>query len=455
MPKERRINFSSKLAVVAAAAGSAVGLGNIWRFPYELGQYGGAAFLIIYLIFVVLIGMPVMLSEFAIGRMGQTDAVGSFKKLAPKGQWWLIGLMGVLTSFLIMGFYAVVAGWTLEYIFQAVANQFVNKDTVALTKVFVDFSTDTWRPIIWMVVFMIISAGIIMLGVKDGIEKSTKILMPMLVIIIIALGIRAVTLPGGGAGLKFLFQPDFSKITSAVILSAMGQAFFSLSLGMGCMITYGSYISRKNHLSHTVVEVTIMDTLIAVLASIAIFPAVFSLGINPGQGPELVFITLPNVFATMPGGYIWAILFFILLCVAALTSAISLMEVVVAYLVEEFKVKRLHATFWVTIGILFFGVLASLSFGIWKDVKIFNMGFFDLFDNVTSKVLMPLGGLMISIFSGWVLSKRKIREELSAHGKFPTKYYNAYLFLVKYVTPVGISLVILNQLGIGKWLGLS
>jgi NSS family neurotransmitter:Na+ symporter len=455
MSKEQRINFSSKLAVVAAAAGSAVGLGNIWRFPYELGQYGGAAFLIIYLIFVVILGMPVMLSEFVIGRMGQSDTVGSFKKLAPKGKWWIIGVMGVLTSFLIMGFYSVVAGWTMEYIFQAVSNQFVNKDTATLTQVFVNFSTDTWRPIIWLVLFMVVSAGIIMLGVKDGIEKSTKFLMPLLVVIIIALGIRAVTLPGGTDGLRFLFQPDFSKITSGVVLSAMGQAFFSLSLGMGCMITYGSYISKKNHLSHTVVEVTMMDTLIAVLAAVAIFPAVFSLGINPGYGPELVFITLPNVFANIPGGYFWSILFFILLCVAALTSAISLMEVIVAYLVEEMKLKRLTATIWVSVIIIFFGVLASLSFGIWKEVKIFNLGFFDLFDNITSKIFMPLGGLLISVFTGWFLSKKKIKEELSTHGRFPTRYYNAYIFLIKYITPICILLVLLNQLGLGKWLGLT
>lgn len=455
MANENRINFSGKLAVVAAAAGSAVGLGNIWRFPYELGQYGGAAFLIIYILFVIILGMPVMLSEFVIGRMGQSDAAGSFRKLAPKGKWWLIGVMGVVTSFLIMGFYAVVSGWTLEYIFQAVNNQFVNKETVVLSQVFTDFSTDTWRPLLWMLIFMLISAGIIMLGVKDGIEKSTSFMMPLLLIIIIALGIRAVTLPGGAEGLKFLFQPDFSKITPSVVLSAMGQAFFSLSLGMGCMITYGSYISKKNHLSHTVVEVTVVDTLVAILASVAIFPAVFSLGIDPAQGPELVFITLPKVFASMPGGYIWAILFFILLSVAALTSAISLMEVVVAWLVEEFKVKRLTATIAVTIGILFFGVLASLSFGVWKEVKIFNMGFFDLFDNLTSKVLMPVGGFLIAIFTGWFLDKKLIKEELSVHGKFRTGYYHVFIFLVRYVTPICIGLVILNQLGLSKLLGLT
>ncbi len=453
MSKEQRINFSSKLAVVAAAAGSAVGLGNIWRFPYELGQYGGAAFLLVYLAFVILLGMPVMMSEFVIGRMGQSDAVGSFKKLAPKKPWWLIGIMGVITSFLIMGFYSVVSGWTLEYIFQAIGNKFANRDTAELATVFTDFSSDTLRPLLWMAVFMVISAVIIMMGVKNGIERSTKFMMPLLLIIIIALGIRSVTLPGGIDGLRFLFQPDFSKINSAVVLSAMGQAFFSLSLGMGCMITYGSYINRKNHLSHTVLEVTTLDTLVAVLASIAIFPAVFSLGINPGQGPELVFITLPNVFAQMPGGYIWAILFFILLAVAALTSAISLMEVVVAYLVEEVKIKRLSATILVTIGIMFFGVLASLSFGAWKDVKIMDMNFFDLFDNLTSKVLMPLGGLFISLFTGWVLDSKKVREEISTHGKFSVRFFPLFLVLVRYVVPVFIILVMLNQLGLSKLLG--
>lgn len=455
MSKQERINFSSKLAVVAAAAGSAVGLGNFWRFPYELGQNGGAAFLILYIVFVILIGMPIMMSEFVIGRMGQRNAVGAFKQLDPKGKWWIVGVMGVITSFLIMGFYSVVAGWTIEYVFQAAANQFAHKDIHTLTQVFVDFNTSTWRPIIWLILFVAVSAIIIILGVKDGIEKSTKIMMPLLIIIIIALGIRSVTLPGGLKGLEFLFQPDFSKITSKVVLSAMGQAFFSLSLGMGCMITYGSYISKKNHLSHTVVEVSMTDSIVAILASIAIFPAVFSLGINPGYGPELVFITLPNVFAQMPGGYIWSILFFVLLFVAALTSAISLMEVIVAYLVEELKLKRLSATILTSLVIIIFGVLASLSFGVWKDVKIFDMVFFDLFDNITSRVFMPLGGLMIALFTGWILNKQEVRDELSTHGRFSTRYYGAFIFLVRYVTPIGIALVLINQLGITKWLGLS
>lgn len=453
MTDKERINFGSKLGVVAAAAGSAVGLGNIWRFPYELGQYGGGAFLVIYLLCVVLLGMPVMMSEFVIGRMGQANTAGSFRKLAPGKKWWLVGLMGVITSFLILGFYVVVAGWTLEYVVQAVGNQFSAKDSAALTKVFTDFSTDTTRPLLWMTLFTAFTASIVYLGVKDGIEKSSKFLMPMLFLIIIALGIRAVTLPGGIDGLRFLFQPDFTKINSSVILSAMGQAFFSLSLGMGCMITYGSYISKKNNLQHTVVEVTILDTLVAVLASVAIFPAVFSLGINPAQGPELVFITLPNVFAHMPGGYVWAILFFILLAVAALTSTISLLEVIVAYLVEEFNFKRHKVIVYVSLGILFLGVLSSLSLGTWSDVTIFGMGFFNLFDNATSKVLMPLGGLLISVFVGWMLDKNAVLNEMSNAGKLKVGYFKLYLFLVRYLAPVGISLIIINQLGLGKLLG--
>ena len=444
MSVKERINFGSKLGVVAAAAGSAVGLGNIWRFPYELGQYGGGAFLIIYLLFVVILGMPIMLSEFVIGRMGQANAAGSFKKLGKNPRWRYVGVMGVVASFMIMGFYVVVSGWTLEYVFQAFGNQFSNRDTATLSQVFTDFSTSTYRPIIWMVLFMIFTASIVLAGVQKGIESSSKFMMPLLLVIIIALGVRSVTLPGGIEGLKFLFQPDFSKINSAVILSAMGQAFFSLSLGMGCMITYGSYISKKNHLSHTVVEVTLLDTLIAVLASVAIFPAVFSLGINPAQGPELVFITLPNVFAHMPGGYIWAILFFVLLSVAALTSTISLLEVIVAYFVEEFKIGRVKTVVYASIGIIVLGVISSLSMGPLKDFQIMGMGFFGLLDNITSKILMPVGGLFISVFVGWKLDKQRILNELSGNGHFKTGYFKLYLFLIRYVAPVGITLIIIN-----------
>ncbi len=449
MNEKKRASFGSKLGVVAAAAGSAVGLGNIWRFPYELGLSGGGAFLLIYIICISLLGIPIMTSEFLIGRMGEANAAGSFRKLQPKGsKWWLVGAMGVVAAFLIMGFYSVVSGWTFEYIAQAIGNNFAHKDSAALEQVFTDFSTQTWRPILWMGLSVAITCLIIIGGVKNGIEKSSKFLMPLLFIIIIILGIRAVTLPGGTEGLKFLFKPDFSKIDSSVILNAMGQAFFSLSLGMGCMITYGSYIRKDNNLSKTVAEVTILDTLVAVLASIAIFPAVFSFGISPGQGPTLVFITLPNIFASMAGGYIWAILFFVLLAIAALTSSISLLEVIVAFCVEEFKTTRVKAAIFASIGIFILGVLASLSMGVWNDVRIFGLTFFDLFDYITSKILMPLGGILVTLFVGWVMKKDQVQAELSSNGRYKTKFFSVYLFLVRYIAPIAIIIIFLNELGI-------
>lgn len=446
MNNNDRVNFGSRLGVVAAAAGSAVGLGNIWRFPYELGQNGGAAFLLIYLGFVLLLGMPIMLSEFLIGRMGQANSAGSFKQIAPKSKWSLIGVMGVIASFLILGFYVVVSGWTLEYVVQAIGNQFSNRDTAALAQVFTNFSSDSYRPLLWMFLFAVGTYFIVLAGIKDGIEKSSKFLMPMLLILIIALGVRSITLPNGYEGLQFLFRPDFSRINSDVVLGAMGQAFFSMSLGMGCMITYGSYINKKNQLSHTVIEVSIIDTVIAILASIAIFPAVFSLGINPAQGPELVFITLPSVFANIPGGYIWSIVFFVLLAVAALTSAISLLEVIVAYFVEEFKIKRQKAALIATIIIIVLGTLASLSLGPLKEVQVFGQGFFSLFDTISSRILMPLGGLAIAIFTGWIIDKDKIKAELSNNGKFNIKYVPVFLFLTRYLAPILISIIFIHQL---------
>ncbi|MDR0370682.1 MAG: sodium-dependent transporter [Prevotellaceae bacterium] len=450
MTQKKRISFGSKLGVVAAAAGSAVGLGNIWRFPYELGLSGGGAFLLIYILCVVLLGMPVMLSEFVIGRLGQANPAGAFRKLGSHRKWQLVGIMGVCSSFLIMGFYVVVSGWTMEYIFQAVSNGFVNKDTAALSQAFTDFSSNTARPIGWMTLFLLLTAGIIIAGVEKGIEKSTKIMMPLLLLIIVALGLRAVTLPGGTDGLKFLFYPDFSKINSTVILNAMGQAFFSLSLGMGCMITYGSYIKKENNLGKTVVQVTSLDTVIAVLAAIAIFPAVFAFGINPGQGPTLVFITLPNIFDQMTGGYIWSILFFVLLCIAALTSTISLLEVIVACLTEEFKLSRIKAVIFSSVGIFILGICASLSMGVWSDVTVFGLTFFELFDSVTAKILMPLGGILMTVFAGWALKKEAVEAELSSAGNYKVTYFKIYLFLIKYITPVAIFIVLLNELGLGK-----
>lgn len=455
MPTKERAHFTSKLGIVAAAAGSAVGLGNIWRFPYELGNSGGGAFLLIYLLFTILLGLPIMTSEFLIGRSSESNAAGAFRKLAPGSKWSIVGVMGVLSAFLIMGFYTVVSGWTLEYVFQTIANNFSHKNTAELTESFSAFTANTWRPLLWIVLFLVGTCTVIFLGVKNGIERSAKFLMPMLFVLLIVLSIRSITLPGGAEGLAFLFKPDFSKIDSTVILNAMGQAFFSLSLGMGCMITYGSYISKKNHLAHTVLQVTTLDTFVAILASVAIFLAVFAFGIDPAHGPTLVFITLPNIFAQIPGGYLWAILFFLLLSVAAFTSTISLVEVIVAYLSEEFKLSRTKAIAIAACGIAILGIFASLSLGVWSDVHIFGLSFFDFLDSLTAKILMPLGGLLISLFAGWVMKKDLMLAELSNNGKYKTAYFKAYIFLVRYLTPIAIFIVLLNELGVGKLIGIN
>ncbi len=440
-----RTNFGSKIGVVAAAAGSAVGLGNIWRFPYELGQQGGGAFLLVYLLCVLLLGLPIMLAEMLIGRMGQHNVAGAFRSIGHPG-WRVIGYAGVLCSFLIMGFYCVVSGWTVEYVWQAVGNQFAERSAADLAAAFTNFSTRPIRPLVWMVMFVGITGYVVLAGVQNGIEKCAKLLMPVLFVLLLMLCLRSLTLPRGMEGLAFLFRPDFSKITTDVVLSAMGQAFFSLSLGMGCMITYGSYIDKKTNLEHTVLQVTGLDTLVAILAAVAIFPAVFALGIDPAQGPELVFIILPNVFAHIPGGYVWAIAFFVLLSIAALTSTISLLEVSTAFMSEEWKLSRRKAVILACCIIAVLGVFASLSLGLLKGYTIAGLSFFDLLDNFTAKFLMPIGGLAISVFCGWVLDRKRVEAELSNGGRIKLKYLKVFVFLLKYLTPLAILAVFIDQL---------
>jgi NSS family neurotransmitter:Na+ symporter len=443
-----RSNFGSKFGTVATAAGSAVGLGNIWKFPYEAGQNGGGAFLLIYILCVLLFGLPIMISEFAIGRRARANVAGAFRKLSGTRSWGIVGLLGVITAFLILGFYFVVAGWSLEYVYQAASNAFVGKTPTDLSQAFVNFSTDTFQPLFWTVIFICANAFVLLAGVEKGIERISKILMPFLVLILILLSIRAITMPNGSAGLQFFFAPDFSKITPNVILSALGQAFFSLSLGMGCMVTYGSYIRKDNNLTKTALHVISVDTLIAILAGVAIFPAVFSLGINPAQGPELVFITLPNVFTHMAGGYIWAILFFLLLAIAALTSTISLQEVITAYVSEEFKLQRKKVIVGSSVVLIIVSSLCSLSLGVGSKLTIGGMRLFDLFDFTSSKLFLPLGGLLISIFIGWFYNPKKIRDEISNQGKLSTKLFPVYYFLMRYFVPIAIIAIFLNELGL-------
>ncbi len=445
MPRD---SFGSKFGIIAAAAGSAVGLGNIWKFPYVAGQNGGGAFLIVYLLFIVAIGLPLMLSEFSIGRRAQRNAIGSFKKLAPGKPWYLVGVMGLAAAFLILSFYSAVAGWTMEYVSKSVVNAFAGKDEAQLNIMFGDFITGTWRPLLWQLIFMALTAWIVASGIKDGIEKYTKVLMPLLVIMIIVLCIRSLTLPGAGEGLAFLFKPDFPSLTADAILSALGQAFFSLSLGMGTLITYGSYIGKNDNLPGTVLQVSAADTIIAIMAGVAIFPAVFAFGIDPAEGPGLVFITLPNIFQQMPGGYFFALMFFILLSVAALTSSISLLEVVVAYFTEELNLTRIKATILGAVMISVLGVFCTLSFGVMSEVKIFGMVFFDLMDFTSSNLLLPLGGFFIVIFVGWYLGPELSHREISNAGELKLGYFPVFMFLVKFVAPFAITLVFIYGLGL-------
>ena len=447
---EERELFSSSFGLLAAAVGSAIGLGNIWRFPTITGQNGGAAFLIIYLVIVAVIGLPIMITEFVIGRAGRKDAIGSFRALSPKGPWFASGVLGVLAAFFILSFYGVVAGWTLEYIFKAATNSFAGQSGEQITNMFVDFISDPVKPIIWQVIFMGITAAAVGTGVKDGIEKVAKVLVPLLLVIIVILDIQALTLPGGKAGFEFLFKPDWSQVTWNTVLAALGHAFFSLSLGMGIMVTYGSYIDKKENLGKMALQVSLGDTLIALLAGIAIFPAVFSFGIEPTSGAGLVFMSLPNVFPQMPGGYIFGVLFFVLLALAALTSTISLLEAVVAYLVDSHNVKRMLATIISTVSIIAVGMIASLSNGILGHIKLGKAeeNIFDFIDSTTANYFLTFAALISVIFLGWFLDKEVVKKQITSDGAVKAGYMNVFVFLVKFVVPVAIILVFLFQIGI-------
>lgn len=445
--EHNRGSFSGKFAIIAATAGSAVGLGNIWRFPYLAGENGGAAFLIVYLLCVLLMGIPVMTSEFVIGRASQKNAYGAFKKLQPKNHHWQwVGLLGIAAAFMILAFYTTVAGWTLEYFFQSVTGQLFVADGGYAEK-FTVFSEQTSRPFLWFFIFMGITGLVIISGVENGIEKYSKVLMPLLFVLLIILVIRSVSLDGAEKGLAFLFKPDFSKIDGSVFLKALGQAFFSLSIGMGTLITYGSYIKKSDNLSSSACYVTLTDTLIAVLAGVAIFPAVFALGGSPTSGAGLVFTVLPGVFENMPLGLVFSSLFFLLLAIAALTSTISILEVVVVYLVEEKKMSRKKATVIAMIGATTLGMFAVLSFNKLGSFTVGGLIIFDLLDYLTSNVMLPLGGLCVVLFVGWVLKPSIRIRELTNNGKLRSRFYRFYMFSIRYIAPIAIAAV-----GIGAFL---
>lgn len=446
-----RPGFATSIGAIAATLGSAVGLGNIWKFPYLTGENGGATFILVYLLCLFIAGLPVMLSEFIIGRRSQANAVQSFKKLVPGTPWYLTGIAGVTSAVVIMFFYSCIAGWVYAYIFKSASGVLAAVDPAQTPAVFDALTASPIAPLLWQWVVLAVVGTVIIAGVQKGIERVAKTALPILFLLLIICDIRALTLPGATAGINFLFRPDFSKITPAVFLAALGLAFFKMSVCMGVMTTYGSYMGPDDNLPASMLKVAFSDTLVSIMAGLAIFPAVFAFGYQPDAGPSLLFITIPMVFNSMPLGQLFLTLFFILTAIAATGAMISLMEVPVAYLAEGNNWPRTKATLVSVLVVAAFGALATFSSSILSHVLVWGRTFFDFFDFITSSVIMPVAGIAISIFAGWVLKSKVIVEEASNHGKLNNQtFLYALSFILKYITPIAITIVLLSGLGVIK-----
>jgi NSS family neurotransmitter:Na+ symporter len=442
-----RGNWGSRAGFILAAAGSAIGLGNIWRFPYITGKNGGALFVLIYIGCVLVLGLPVMLAEFSLGRATTKNPVGAFAAIRPGTKWKYTGYLGVVTGVMILSFYSVIAGWTLGYCYKSLSGQFAALDKVQAVALFRSFIASPWQPILLLAIFMALTVIIVAKGVSGGLEKYSKILMPALFLIMVLLMVRSLTLPGAEKGLLFYLKPDFAKINGRVFLEAMGQAFFSLSLGMGTMLTYGSYLGRKENLVSSAAWVAALDTAVAILAGFIIFPALFSQNMAPDQGPGLVFAILPVIFAHMPGGMWFGALFFVLLAVAALTSTISILEVPVAFLIDEKKWPRPRAS-WLMGALAFaFGVPSALSGGGMKffgRLPLVHVDFLSLWDKVWGNVALSIGAFFIAVFVAHVWRTANALEEITAGGvRF--RLARAWVLAIKYVCPLLILVVLAGQ----------
>lgn len=447
MSKSERAQFATRLGVLATTVGSAVGLGNIWRFPYEAGVHGGGAFMLVYIFFVLVIGIPVATAEFIIGRHTHSNVYGAFKKLHDSPFWKVSGVIGIVASLMILSFYSVVAGWTFEYILRSLQNFNGAETQEALHTQFNQF-TSSWESVVWTLAFLLVNYLIIRRGVQNGIEKMSNILMPVLFVILLAFCVNSLFMPGASQGLEFLFKPDFSSITPQVLMGAMGQAFFSLSLGLGGLITYSSYFSSKTRLLGSAASMAGLDTLVAIFAGIIIFPAVFTFGESPAEGPKLVFEVLPSIFLDMKFGQVWSVLFFVLLFLASLTSTISMSEISIAYFTEERHMSRRNATLLNTAIAMLFGTLSALSFGPLRHMTVCGRGVFDLLDYLSSTILLPLGGMIISIFVGWVIKRSVIYEQLDVVSPAKARLVKVVIFCLRYVAPTCILLVFLSGLGV-------
>lgn len=455
MAKLERASFGSKLGIILATAGSAVGLGNVWRFPYMTGQNGGAVFIMIYIGCVLLLGIPCMISEFIIGRHAQSNTARAFRKIGGRNPLSFIGYMSVLTGFLITGYYAVVSGWCLQYIGASLTGGIQGGSPEFFSNYFTSFMQDPVRPVFWTFVVLGITFLVVVHGVRDGIEKASKLMMPILFILLLVIVVASCMLPNAYKGIEFLFKPDYNMITGDVFLSALGQSFYSMSIAMGCICTYASYFSKQTNLTTSAVQIGLIDTFIAVLAGLMIFPAAFSVGVQPDSGPSLIFITLPNVFQQAFGSvpvlcYIISLTFFTLLSMAALTSLISLHEVSTAFLQEEFRINRRGAAIIVTASCFIMGAICSLSLGpSGSTFHIFEKPLFDIFDFVTGQIFLPVVGFLTCILIGWFVPHKLVRDEFTNYGTLRVAhFFHVYIFLIKYVCPLCILWIFLHQLGL-------
>ena len=435
-----RDSFGSRFGAIVAMAGSAVGLGNLWRFPYLVGENGGAAFIIVYILLSFLICLPIFISEFVIGRRSQKNAYAAFRDLSGGSEWRWIGLFTVIVPLIVLSYYSVIGGWSVEYLLKSLSFSFSDASRITMNTMFTDFVSSTWAPLATHTVFLLFTTLIVIVGIKDGIEKFSKVMMPLLFIIVVAIAIYSLMLPGASAGVDYLFRPDFSKIDAKACASALGQAFFSLSLGFGTIMTYASYVSKGDNIMTQSAATAISDLMFALIAGVAIMPAVFAFGIDPQAGPGLVFETLPYIFGQMPAGGLIAILFFAALLVAALTSSISMLEVAVAYLVEEKKFSRVWACITLFVICWIVGALCSLSFGPLSHIRINGGNLFDFFDSLSSNVLMTLGSLFTVLFVGWRLKRTDIYDEFTNGGTLSTnaRIFGVLWFLIRYICPLAI-----------------
>lgn len=438
--------------MVLATAGSAVGLGNVWRFPYIAGQNGGATFIIIYIVCVLLLGLPCILGEFIIGRHGAANTARAYSRISGGSPWRFVGYMGVLTGFLITGYYAVVSGWCLQYIFASFMGE-LNGDPAYISRYFADFSFSPLRPVLWTVAILAATHFIIIRGVRQGIERASKAMMPTLFILLLIVVVSSCMLPGASKGVEFLFRPDFSKMNGSMLLAAMGQSFYSLSIGMGCLCTFASYFSRQTNLVRSAANIIAIDTFIAILAGLMIFPAAFSVGINPDSGPSLIFITLPNVFneafASMPVvGYVISVLFYALLVLAALTSTISMHEIGTAFFYEEMHISRRGGAWIETVACCVIGIFCALSCGAVPELTFFGKSFLNCCDNFTAQWLMPMASFFTCIFVGWYIPKKVVHDEFTNWSTLRGRFFGVYLFMVRFVCPLCILIIFLHQLGV-------